>query len=91
MTYQFPRCRFADTNTLAQQSRKILQEAQEVFAETLRQDGTDEEWVMEILDVLHAAETGLWIVERERGPGFVEDMKARVIRKNEVRGLYEVL
>ena len=89
MRYIFPRCRFADTLTLEQQSRKMLQEAYEVESAILPGwDGTDAEWHEEILDLLHACETACWILEKEHGPGYVHDLRDRVALKNLERGYY---
>ena len=88
MTYQFDRSRFAETNTLPQQLAKILAELSEVYQALA--DGESEERVLEeLLDVYHAVETGLWIVERQNGPGFVQTARDGVAKKNRERGFYE--
>jgi DNA-directed RNA polymerase len=84
MKFTFPRCKFADTNTLQQQLTHVASE----MCEALRASHSEgiERTTEEIIDVIWSAETALWIIEKEKGPRYVELCKQEVIAKNVARG-----
>ena len=97
-TYNFPRCT-CDAPYMINQAAKIAEEAREVaFAVRLckahDQDAFDareqarlvNEIAMETMDVIHAAETMLRMLD---GLVDVDGIRDAVIRKNRARGYYE--
>ena len=87
MTYQFPRTIFADTTTLDNQITQIMMEACEMCRASADNEGLDRV-VEEMLDTYHALETGFWIIEGLKGPGFMQTARDGVERKNRERGYY---
>ena len=88
--YRFPAMAGIPTWTREQQVDKIIVEANEVPAEQFRLDYKDDAerrvaYGMELLDVIHAAETAL---RMEFGDEEVETLRGCVERKNRERGYY---
>jgi nitrogenase molybdenum-iron protein alpha/beta subunit len=83
MIYHFPRCRFADENTLQHQLSHVASEMCEALRAS-HSEGIDRT-TEEIMDVIWSAETALWIIEKEKGPRYVELCKQSVIEKNRKR------
>ena len=88
MNFNFPRSRFADSNTIDDQVSHIMGEACEVARASYEADL--DATVMEIFDIIHSCETAMWIIAREKGFGYIFDMKIAVERKNRLRGYYDM-
>lgn len=97
-TYNFPRCT-CDAPYLLNQAAKIAEEAREVacaarFYKAHDEDSFDareqarlvNEIAMETMDVIHAAETMLRMLD---GLVDVDGLREEVVRKNRQRGYYE--
>ena len=84
-TYQFPRSKFADSNTIWKQFWHMASELFEVFRALLRRDYYHA--AKEMADLKHSTETGEHILEEQ----YRVDVKAatkEVIRGNICRGYY---
>lgn len=66
-----------------EQTQKVIEEAVEAFEEAKRADR--DAMLLELMDVIHAAETAL---RKNYEPGEVEAGRKRVIEKNAARGFY---
>lgn len=87
--FNFPRHRMAHKGGWREinlQLAKMGEELSECIEAASRRDARH--LTMEIMDVIHAAETALIVVN---GPdeGYLSSVKADVIRKNEERGYYD--
>jgi len=86
--YRFPATRWATTSThIAEQARKVCDEASEAFYAT-KHGASLEDVADELLDTIHAAETGLRILQALNDVD-VNAACARVEAKNRARGYYE--
>ena len=83
MNFNFPRAKFADSNTIEDQVLHIVSESIEAANES-----DPELQAMEIMDCLHSCETALRILEEQHGIG-LDSIIAEVEHKNRVRGYYE--
>lgn len=81
----FPRTKFADENEIWQQTEHVISEAEEADdASTWDYANT----AMELLDVIHSAETALFILAEKHGVD-LSAIKRQVIEKNQSRGYYD--
>lgn len=80
----FPEIKFVKTNTLHDQLDNILRECREAHEEE-----NDESFLLECLDVVHAAETLRRILENKYGVSRIEAMADYVFDKNDRRGYYD--
>lgn len=81
----FPRTIWVDKSSIIQQVEHIESELKEVKQEL--RAGSVTEIVLELLDLAHSVETGLRICE-EKYDVDIEEMRAQVIKKNQLRGYY---
>ena len=86
MIYNFPRTRFVTENGIVGQTEHIVREANEVEDSLLFPDIFHT--AVEIMDCLHACESGLRILEEKYGVD-VEDVACYVLAKNKARNYYE--
>lgn len=84
---RFPRTIFTK-NTIQQQMPVIAGELREVYSEFMEPKVDYDKVAVEILDIIHAAETALEILREQKGID-VEAAQREVIRKNEARFYYE--
>lgn len=86
MLYNFPRVRFASTNSLEGQALHIHSEGKEVrkAAKSGNLDHLDEE----VMDCMHSCETYLRM-RQERNGLDVRALMHRVAEKNDARGYYD--
>ena len=84
--YRFPRVTFTDTNGIYGQCLHVYSEAMEVL-KAVERSGDMSALAMELLDVIHSAETALRILEEKHGVN-VQSLKKSVIGKNAARGYY---
>lgn len=79
-----------DENGLVEQFRHSMSEVKEVISELSPDGAKDPQRVTEeLLDLLHSVESCLWICEERLGVD-IEEVRARVIKKNMDRGYYTV-
>lgn len=87
--WQFPPCRKyipISNPEREEQCGKIGEESFEVFAAFRQRDLFGiEPYIMELMDEIHACETAL----REFPPAILDEVKRRVVEKNENRRYYE--
>lgn len=84
-TYNFPPCKAE--RDLTRQCKHLVMEAKEALAEAKR--GNIIDCRLELMDVIHCAETALRMIENEDEHCNTE-AKATVILKNKKRGYYEI-
>ena len=84
---RFPRTIFTK-NTIQQQMPVIAGELREVYTEFMELRVDYDKVAIEILDIIHAAETALEILRDQKGID-IEAAEREVIRKNEARFYYE--
>lgn len=86
MLFNFPRCKFASTNSIEAQALHIHSEGKEVrkAAKSGNLDHTDEE----VMDCLHSCETYLRM-RQERNGLDIQALMHRVAEKNDARGYYD--
>ncbi len=85
--FNFPPSKFVPPEglTRAGQADHIVEEAAEIYAEATREDQPSQErYIEELLDCIHACETAL----REFDPEDIDKGVAAVIEKNKARGYY---
>jgi len=83
MHYNYPRIKFVDGSTFFEQLEHVESELREVKRAT-----SEEEQVMELMDLQHSVETAVRIVQ-ERHWINVEECRHKVIEKNRKRGYYD--
>lgn len=84
---RFPRAKFADTNTIQDQVKHIESELIEILEEFARPPVNYENVMMELLDLIHSAETGVRILVEQKCIN-LEDAAFQVQFKNRTRGYY---
>ena len=84
--YRFPRTRFVDQNSLAQQIDHIGGEVDEAILAHISGEGL-QRVAEELVDVIHSAETALRIIQ-EKGGVSVTDIPLQVSSKNHLRDYY---
>lgn len=84
---RFPRTIFT-TNTIQQQMPVIAGELREAYTEFMEPKVDYGKVAVEILDIIHAAETALEILKEQKGID-ISAAEREVIRKNEARNYYE--
>lgn len=87
MIYQFPKTKFV-TNDLSDQLGHVTSEALEAM-ESYARDEAPVETAIELLDVIHSAETALRILLQQNRELDLDDLHDHVIAKNSARGYYD--
>ncbi|ABO49733.1 hypothetical protein Dred_1199 [Desulforamulus reducens MI-1] len=86
MWVRFPRIKFVDVNSLAEQLDHVRSEHKEVWLAF--EDDKIGDLAMELFDLIHSCETALRILQESFGIDLRETLLA-VIDKNKKRGYYE--
>ncbi len=85
MQFTFPEVRFVKTASLEKQVSHVLSEAAEV--DDACRPGNYDHLSMELLDLIHSAESALRILDEQYGVD-LPALHAAVIKKNQERGYY---
>lgn len=86
MNYNFPRIKYADTNTAEEQLEHIKSECLEIIERI--DNGDFQGLTEEIIDRMHSSESWLRIVSERHGVDVDAEIE-KVIEKNRARGYYD--
>jgi len=90
MKFNFPKVKFAATNSAGEQLDHFLSEVKEVREELEKGSGRDIELAdLEMMDALHSLETFFRIRRAGRGARYVDGLRRKVVEKNRERGYYD--
>lgn len=83
--YRFPKHRSVDEYSVRKAHEKIAEELLEAVSSYSCRYDKDEEYGLELMDIIHATETAIRMTFSDEE---AEELRAKAIKKNALRGYY---